>query len=86
MSYCPDCAANGIITKLDAASFCTTCQEEMILGSPLDQLATALLPIVEAFGEGRIEFQPRGEHDPDNGWIDFGGYKFLVVPRKEVTP
>ena len=71
--------------------FCPAHQEialanEILVSSPIDLLATALLPIVEAFGEGRFELRPRGEHDPDNGWVDFGGYQFFVVPRKEATP
>lgn len=59
MSYCPDCAVNGIITKLDATAFCTTCQAEMILGSPLEARLAEMLGHVHALQS----------HDSmDNAW------------------
>ena len=66
--------------------FCPAHQEialanEILVSSPIDLLATALLPIVEAFGEGRIWVRA---DNYQNGSGAFGSYKFIVTPKKEV--
>ena len=71
--------------------FCPAHQEialanEIPTSSPLDLLATALLPIVEAFTDGRITLVPNEiKHGtPEAGFRTIEGYKFLVAPRGDV--
>ena len=74
--------------------FCPVHQEialanEILVSSPIDLLATALLPIVEALKEGRIRieryedhwFPPTNAEDDNSGDKCTDGFRVIVTPK-----